>query len=129
MFLAPYLLSLFNKGSNFAIKEILRKLRMNEFFSEVNENESENENEIDNNEGHLIKLKSTFTPPRNRNKTLDIVIDFLHKQNFENETKKTRSNITKREYDGLVELKKNKDIIIKEADKGGAVVIINITKK
>ena len=35
------------------------------------------------------------------------------------------SNISKHEWQDILNLKKNKDIIIKEADKGGAVVIMN----
>ena len=92
-----------------------RKLRLIEFFA----------NEEANYDGSLVKKKGEFNPPRNRNKTLDIVIDFLHKQNFEERKYKNTSNISANEYKGIFELKNNDDIIIKEADKGGAVVIMN----
>ena len=92
-----------------------RKLRLIEFFA----------NEEANYDGSLVKKKGEFNPPRNRNKTLDIVIDFLHKQNFEERKYKNTSNISANEYKGIFELKNNNDIIIKEADKGGAVVIMN----
>ena len=38
---------------------------------------------------------------------------------------KSKSNISKHELQDILNLKKNKDIIIKETEKGGAVVIIN----
>ena len=47
------------------------------------------------------------------------VIKFLQKQSFYDENFKNKFNISKHD------LKKNKDIVINEADKGGAVVIMN----
>ena len=94
-----------------------RKLRLIEFFADEEAN--------DDNNISLVKKKGKFTPSRERNKTLDIIIDFLHKQNFEETKKNNTSNITKDENKGIMELKNNAEIIIKEADKGGAVVIMN----
>ena len=53
------------------------------------------------------------------------VIKFLQKQGFFEEHFKNRSNISKHEWQYILNLKKNKDIVIKEADKGGTVVIMN----
>ena len=92
-----------------------RKLRLIEFFA----------HEADYETNSLVKKKGKFTPPRDRDKTLDIVIDFLHKQKFNPFSEKQKSNITKEEYSGIMELKNNTDIIIKEADKGGAVIVMN----
>ena len=47
------------------------------------------------------------------------VIKFLQKQSFFDENFKNKFNISKHD------LKKNKDIVINEADNGGAVVIMN----
>ena len=44
---------------------------------------------------------------------------------FYEENFKSKSNISKHEWQDIINLKKNKDIIIKEADKSGAVVIMN----
>ena len=41
---------------------------------------------------------------------------------------KTKSNLTKREQKALLRLKQNKSIIIKNADKGGAIVIQDVQK-
>ena len=73
----------------------------------------------------LAKNKSNFCPPQNRNITLESVIKFLKKLSFSEENFKNKSNISKHEWQDILNIKKNKDIIIKEADKGGAVAIIN----
>ena len=73
----------------------------------------------------MVKNKPNFRPPENRNNTLESEIKFLQKQSFYKETFKNKSNISKHEWQNILNLKKNKDIIMKEADKGGAVVIMN----
>ena len=73
----------------------------------------------------MIKNKSNFLPPQNRNSTLKFEIQFLQKQSFYKENFKNKSNISKHRWQDISNLKKSKDIIIKEADKSGAVVITN----
>ena len=68
---------------------------------------------------------SNFCPPQNRNSTLESVIKFLQKQSCYQKKFKNKSNISKLKWQDILNLKKNKHIIIKEADKGGAVVIMN----
>ena len=75
----------------------------------------------------LVKNKGSFRPPRNRNKTLDIVVDYLNNQNFDNSATKNKSNISKNEWEAIKSLKENDSIVIKEADKGGAVVVMKRT--
>ena len=100
------------------IQNFTRKLRLREFFSEENNNgEAENES--------LVRNKGNFNPPRNRNNVLDIVVDYLNKQDFSDRTFKNASNLSKKEWMELKALRENKEIIIKEADKGGSVVIMN----
>ena len=100
------------------IDEFTRKLRLREYFY------SENNNEGEQIITPLVNPKSTFNPPRNRNNTLDITIDFLQKQKFPVQVKNS-SNLSKKEWLGLMSLKNNEGIIIKEADKGGSVIIMN----
>ena len=71
----------------------------------------------------LAKNKSNFCPPRNRNITLDNYIDFLTKFPLEELRGKDikRSNLTKEEQNALQELRGLPEILIFEADKGGAV--------
>ena len=80
-----------------------RKLRLIEFFADEEAN--------DDNNISLVKKKGKFTPSRERNKTLDIIIDFLHKQNFEETKKNNTSNITKDENKGIMELKKMQKLL------------------
>ena len=56
---------------------------------------------------------------------MESVIKFLQKQSFYEEHFKNKSNISKHEWQDSLNLKKNKDIVIKETEKGGAVVIMN----
>ena len=54
-------------------------------------------------------------------------MDYLNNQNFDNAATKNKSNISKNEWEAIKSLKENDSIIIKEADKGGAVVVMNKT--
>ena len=80
----------------------------------------------------LYVTESTFTPiysQRNRNATLDIpMLHFLKKtvENVGSQTIKPKSNINAKERQSLQQLKTNTDMIFKQADKGGAFVIMDV---
>ena len=103
------------------IHNFTRKLRLTEYFA------NENDITFDEQTEPLVKNRGTFHPPRNRNKMLDIVVDYLNNQNFDNAATKNKSNISKNEWEAIKSLKENDSIVIKEADKGGAVVVMNKT--
>ena len=73
-----------------------------------------------------FKNKSSWKPPPN--KTLD-----TYKRAFKVDLLKCKAdqshqyNLTKEQWKGLMELGKNPEIVIKKADKGSAVVIMNTT--
>ena len=87
----------------------------------------------------LVKTKSSFHPPRNRNACLDKAIDFLQQQTFQTSWQTTdflqqqtfqtsctnKSKFTKSEWKDLLVLNNNSKSVIKEADKGGCVVLMN----
>ena len=102
------------------IQQFSRKLRLLEFF--YKENESEEEKSSDDS---IIKNKSAFNPPRNRDKILDQNIDSLNSLNFPNLQKAPKSNLSKLEWAAINDLKNNKNIEIKEAGKGGSGVILS----
>ena len=105
------------------LHEFTRKLRLLEFHKDKEEN---NQNQ-ENSQTPLIKDKSRFNPPQNQNKFLDTSCKFLLNQNIDNENnRKIKYNLSKDEWKALKELQQDKNIIIKEADKGGAVVIMNV---
>ena len=58
------------------------KLRLREFLADENDS---NENSQDPSDS-LVRNKGKLHPPKNRNKVLDTIIDFLHKHNFEEPT-------------------------------------------
>ncbi len=115
-------------NSNFSelekdIKEFNRRLRLKEYFFEENSDEIETDTQ-----GPLVRNKSTWNPPSKRNRTLDICIDNLTEtsKNLSSiHIKNTQDNLSKRERRALQQLQTNKHIIIKEADKGGAICIMN----
>ena len=102
------------------VQQISRKLRLLEFF--YKENESEEEKSSDDS---IIKNKSVFNPQRNRDKILDQNIDPLNSLNFPRLQKAPKSNLSKLEWAAINDLKNEKNIEIKEADKGGSVVILS----
>ena len=73
----------------------------------------------------LLRNNSYCEPPRGRNNMLDDYID-LTKVIPRNDTQRKRSfNITRNERFAIDRLAKDTSIVIKEADKGGRIVIMN----
>ena len=103
------------------IQNFCMKLRKKEFFEDKSD-------ALDTDES-LVKNKSNFCPPRNRNITLGNYIDFLTKfplEELQVEDIK-RSNLSKEERNALQELRGDPEILIFKADKGGAVVVMDLT--
>ena len=102
------------------VQQFSRKLHLLEFF--YKENELEEERSSDDS---IIKNKSAFNPPRNRDKILDQNIDSLNSSNFPDLQKAPKSNLLKLEWAAINDLNNDKNIEIKETDKGGSVVILS----
>lgn len=103
------------------IKEYTRKLRLAEYF---NNTESDEENE--NTQLDLVKNKSNFNPKKGRNNILDTVCETLQNLPLDStECLSTKQNLSKEETNALKSLASDENIVIKEADKGGAVVIMD----
>ncbi len=100
--------------------EFCRKLRLaEEFYKDEDEDELQEE-EV----RPLVKNKSRYQGRKGRNNTLDTYITFL--ENFPTEqVQRQITNLKPSEQRGLGKLMNRKDIIIKEADNGGAVVIMD----
>ena len=73
----------------------------------------------------LNKNKSVWTPPENQFASVDLFIDKcrndVNKINFDNKLR--YSNLPKEEWTALHSLRSRSDIVIKPADKGGALVV------
>ena len=92
-----------------------RKLRLKEFFPEYQNNEDDS----------IVRNKSFFEPPKNRNIALDQFIDITKRFPLENLINNPKFNLTLNERKSLTSLQNDKSIVIKEADKGGGIVIMN----
>ena len=89
---------------------------MTEIFHDAPEN---------NNLQNLFKTKSHFTPSRNRDRDLDHQIDILNNLDLEGMDVSSKNNLSKTEQSELSKLINDKTIIIKPAEKGGAVVVLS----
>ena len=99
------------------IRNFSRKLCLVEFFATEQGDQEETEESIFRNPG-------SFCPPVNRNQELDAAINFTNGLNL-NQPESKKSNISKKQWKGMNYYLY--DIIIKEAHKGGSVVIMNKT--
>ena len=96
--------------------EFTRKLRLKEYFVDKN-------NEFIPND--IVRPKSKFTPKSGRVPELDDISSEI--KTMEIKEKRFRDNLPNSERKALNELRKNDDIVIKEADKGGTIVIMSKT--
>ena len=103
------------------IKNFVRLLKLKEYFHNF-----ENTEEDDS----LLKPPSDFTPTHIKNPVLQSVCDTLTStaENLQNlVTPNFYNNLTKNELVALKNLKNDESIVIKEADKGSMVVILDKT--
>lgn len=97
------------------VYKFTRKLRLTEFFHDKEYIEES-----------IVRNKSKFTPQHGRNDTLDTFIGYLNKFPIGKINRSNlRDNLNKNHRSALKSLRNNPDIIIKEADKGSAIVIMN----
>ena len=71
------------------IHNFTRKLRLTEYFA------NENDITFDEQTEPLVENRGTFHSPRNRSKMLDIVVDYLNNQSFDNAATENKSNTSK----------------------------------
>ncbi|GFO26033.1 hypothetical protein PoB_005253800 [Plakobranchus ocellatus] len=104
------------------IHRFCRRLRLAEFFYEENIKPHEPL-------PSFLQKPSSFTPSAGRDPALDAFIKLkaVTKDLMTCQPRKCFLNIRTEEKRALKELKNNADIIIKPADKGGAVVVLNTT--
>ena len=72
-----------------------------------------------------FRKKTTWTPPPNRDKALDILISVVESELMNAPEEKNIPNITADERQALRNRKRNTEVVIREADKGSAVVVMS----
>ena len=90
-----------------------RKVRLTEFFLDktfVDES--------------IVRNPSDFVPETGRDKEMDLILNNI-KKHIPPPAPKKIFNTSREEIRAIQHLKDNKDIIIKEADKGGSVIVMN----
>lgn len=102
------------------IKEYTRKLKVAEHFYKESESDTESEENI-------VRNKSFFNPKNGKNDILNTVCDTLNNLPLNSNINncKTKFNLSREETTALESLANDESIVIKEADKGGAVVIMD----
>ena len=72
-----------------------------------------------------LRPKGTWTPPPHRDPALDTFLDAVEHDLFNVTPAPVRDNLTTRERDALKRLRRRTDIVIKSADKGSGVVVMD----
>ena len=98
------------------VNDFCRKLRLKEYFDSN-----------DNTDTSIVRNKSFFTPETDRNKKLDSYISLTKEmcESIQNENKHIKHNITLEQRNAIKSLAEDSSVIIKEADKGGGIVLMN----
>ena len=105
------------------ITEYVRRIRLREFFY--------SDEEVAGNFSDVpaFKKKSTWCPDKNREMVLEAYVLELEKQILSSAlNKRVNRNLTREEQQALTNLRRYNDIIIKEADKGSGVVVMDRDK-
>ena len=101
-------------------EQFCRRLRLHEYFLY---NGDANKQPV-----HIHRCETRWTPPNRRNTFIDSFINYISDQynNFISNTPySVMPTLPKQQQKALRELSNNTNIVIKEADKGGVITIIN----
>ena len=107
-----------------------RRMRLREYFAGQND-ESDVEEEEDDTciaaalGGSKKKKRSNFTSKPGRNKWLDAYIEAVKNDVIEGISKKVEMNISKKEERAMKSFLQDNDIIIRPADKGSGIVVMD----
>ena len=102
------------------VLEYVRRIRLKEYFYKDGDVDG------DFSEIPAFRKKSTWCPDKNRDLFLEVYASALEKKIFEgNLNTKSYRNLTREEQRALENLRKYEDIVIKQADKGSGVVVMD----
>jgi hypothetical protein len=117
--------SMNNQQLRIDLKEYTRRLKLREFFNEDSETDEVPSQTNEQEPEDLVRNKSRFIPKRGKNRTLDVVCDTIENIQLPKALNNHKSNLSREEEKALKDLSNDDSIIIKEADKGGGVVVMN----
>ena len=144
--LTPGETSLFSKGLNIIpkphkehpatlLQDILlfdRNLRLKYYFHQDTLNEStestESTEEEDTTHSNILHPSSGWSPPSRQDPFLESyksTIQHNTMKEIKKNSKQFKKNLKKKEWQAITTLKNNNNIVIKQADKGGNIVIMN----
>ncbi|KAJ8032026.1 hypothetical protein HOLleu_25430 [Holothuria leucospilota] len=103
-----------------SISTFERNLRLAEFFYSDGESDEAFDNSV-----AKFREKSSWSPPPNRDKFLDAYVSVITNEIMNAPEQRAFSNLSVDERAALNDLKANCDIVIREADKGSAVVVMD----
>ncbi|CAG2243420.1 unnamed protein product [Mytilus edulis] len=115
------------------VEAFARRLRLKEHFNrQQKKNLKEagmNESDYESDEGDIcipkFKKKSKWNPPKSKNDNLESFITSVKAEVRSSISGKQVRNISKSESQAMINLKDRDEIVIKQADKGSAVVVMN----
>ena len=93
------------------------RLRLKEYFYDQDKNKDLKPNPF--------YIKSSWTPPPNRDPVLDLYIDTIERDIMTAKPTGIRDNLTRRERQALKKLKHGTNFVIKPADKGSGTVVMS----
>ena len=104
------------------LSEWERRMRLAEYFYDDGQDNNVQQEERDK---FKLKKKSTFTPESGRDKSLDLYIELVKEDVVANMKRSSKLNISEEENAAFYELLHNKDIVIRPADKGSGIVVVD----
>jgi hypothetical protein len=97
-----------------------RRMRLREFFHDKDTQKVKPEQDM-----FTVKKESNFTPSKGRDAWLDLYIQLVKNDVVNSVGKSGNLNVTKEEKAALMSLLNNDHILIRPADKGSGIVVVN----
>ena len=105
-----------------------RRMRLKEFFYTEGTEPQTKQDEKDPLEKFKVPKKSSFTPNKGRDMWLDMYVEMVKTDIINSLKKLGKLNISPEENDAFLSLLHNDDIVIRPADKGSGIVVLDKVK-